>query len=66
MTNLESGENSVNQIFNQNAFFFFFFTGALCYYQAIYTVLKYFASSTGDEYDIFEVISKFACSRIQI
>ena len=57
MTNLKSQQNSVNQIFNPNAYFFSFFTGALCYSHAIYIVLKYFASFTGYEDDIFEGIS---------
>ena len=56
-TNLKSQQNSVNYICNPNSFLFFFLTGALCYYHAIYIVLKYFASLTGYEDDIFEVIS---------
>ena len=56
-TNLKSRQNSVNQIFNPNAFFFFFLTEAIWYDHAIYRVLKYFLSFTGYEDDIFEVIS---------
>ena len=57
MTNLKSRQNSVNQIFNPCAFFFFLLTGATWYYHAIYIVFTYFASFTGYEDDIFEVIS---------
>ena len=37
--------------------FFFFLTGAICYYHAIYIVLKYFASFTSYEDDFLKVIS---------
>ena len=37
---------------------FFFLTVAIWYYHAICIVLKYFASFTGHEDDIFEVILK--------
>ena len=37
--------------------FFFFLTGAICYYHAIYIVLKYFASCTSYEDDLLKVIS---------
>ena len=47
--NLKLWQNSVNQIFNPNAFFFFFLTVAICYYYDIYIVLKYFASFTGNK-----------------
>ena len=57
MTNLKSQQNSVNTIFNPCAFFFFLLTGATWYYHAIYIVFTYFASFTGYEDDIFEVIS---------
>ena len=57
MTHLKSQQNSVNQIFNPNTFVFFFLTGALWYYHAIYIVNKYFASFTGYENDMFEAIS---------
>ena len=36
---------------------FSFLKGALCFYHAIYIVLKYFASFTDHEDDIVEVIS---------
>ena len=52
-------KNSVNQIFNPHAFFFFLLTGSTWYYHAIYIVLKCFASFTGYEDDIFEGISNF-------
>ena len=54
MTYLKSQQNSVNQIFNPYTFFFFLLTW---YYHAIYIVVTYFASFTGYEGDIFEVIS---------
>ena len=54
---MKSQQNSSNQIFNQNAFFFFLLTGATWYYLTIYIVFTYFASYTGCEDDIFEVIS---------
>ena len=57
MTNLKSRQNRVNQILNPCAFFFFLLTGATWYYQVIYKVFTYFASFTGDEANIFEVIS---------
>ena len=57
MTNLKSRQNNVNQIFNPNAFFFFFLTGAIWYYHAFYIVSTYFASFTGYEDDIFRIIS---------
>ena len=56
-TNLKSQHNSANQIFNTNALFFFFLKVDIWYYYAIYGVLKYFASFTGYEYEIFELIS---------
>ena len=56
MKNLKSRQNSKNQIFNPCVFFFFLLTGATWYYHAIYKVLTYFASFTGYEDDIFEVI----------
>ena len=59
MTNLKLGQNSVNQISNPHAFIFFLLTGASRYYQAFYIVFAYFASFTGYEDDIFEVISNF-------
>ena len=54
---MKSRLNSVNQIFNPHAFLFFLLTGATWYYHAIYIVFTYFASFTGYEDDIFEVIS---------
>ena len=57
MTNLKFRQNSVNQIFNPCAFFFFLLTGVTWYWHAIYIVFKYYASFTGYEDDIFEVIS---------
>ena len=57
MTNFKSQQNSVNQILNPHAFFFFLLTGATWYYHAIYKVLTSFALFTGYKYDIFEVIS---------
>ena len=54
---MKSRQNSVYQIFNPYAFFFFLLTGATWYYHAIYIVFTYFASFTGYEDDIFEVIS---------
>ena len=54
---LRTRQNSVNQVFNQCAFFFFLLTGSTWYYHAIYIVFKCFASFTGYEGDIFEVIS---------
>ena len=57
MTNLRLQQNSVNQIFNPCAFFYFFLTCAIWKYHAIYKVFTYFASLTGYENDIFEVIS---------
>ena len=56
-TNSKLRQNSVNQIFYPNAFFFFLLTGAIWYYHAIYIVFTYFASYAGYEDDIFEVIS---------
>ena len=56
-TILKLWQNSVNQTFNLNAFFFFLLTGAQWYYHTIYLVFTYFASFTDYEYDIFEVIS---------
>ena len=50
-------QNSVNQILNPHALFFFLLTGATWYYHAIYIVFTYFASFTGYEDDIFEVFS---------
>ena len=50
-------QDSVNKIFNTNAFFFFLLTGATWYYHAIYIVFTYFASFTGYEEDILKVIS---------
>ena len=40
MANLKSRQNSVNQIFNLNAFFFFFWTVVLWYYRAILEYLN--------------------------
>ena len=57
MTNLKMQQDSVNQIFNPNAFFFFFLTGATWYYHGIYIVFTYFASVTGYEDDILEAMS---------
>ena len=57
MTNLKSWQNSVNQIFNPNAFFFFLLTCAIWYFHATYIVFTYFASFTDYSDDIFEVIS---------
>ena len=51
------GQDSLNQIFNLNAFFFFLLTGATWYYHAVYIVVTYFASFTGFEDNILEVIS---------
>ena len=53
----KSWQNSVNQIFNPHALFFFLLTGATWYYHAIYIVITYSASFTGYEDDIFEIIS---------
>ena len=50
-------QNSVNNIFNPCAFFFFLLTGTAWYYHAINMVFTYFASFTGYEDDISEVIS---------
>ena len=49
--------NSVNQILNPHAFFFFLLAGATWYFHAIDVVLTCFASFTGYEDDIFEFIS---------
>ena len=57
LANLKLQQNSVNQIFNPCAFFFFLSTGATWYYHAIYIVFAYFPSFTGYRYDIVEVIS---------
>ena len=57
MTNLKSQPNSVNQMFNPWAFFFFLLTCARWYYHAIYIILTNFASITGNEDDIFGVTS---------
>ena len=68
-TNLKLQQNSVNQIFNHRAFFFFLLTGASWYYHAIYIVNTYFASFTGYEDDILKLFQfqiKFAHSRIYI
>ena len=54
MTNLKLWQNSVNQIFNPCAFFFFLLTGARRYYHAIYIVFTYFASFTGYGDDIYK------------
>ena len=43
-------------MFNPLAFFFYLLTGATSYYHAIYIVFPYFASFTGYEDDLFEVI----------
>ena len=56
-TNLKLQQNSVNQIFYPTAFLLFLLTGASWYNHAIYIVLKYFASFTGYEDYIFEIIS---------
>ena len=53
---MKSGQNSVNQIFNPHAFFFFLLTGATSYYHAIYIVFTYLASFTGYEDDILKLI----------
>ena len=50
-------QESVNQLFNPNAFFLFILTGAIWYYHAIHIVFTYFASFTGYEDDILEVSS---------
>ena len=50
-------QNSVKQIFNPHAFFFFLLAGATWYYNVIYIIFTYFASFTGYEDDIYEVIS---------
>ena len=55
--NTDLAEDFVNQIFDPWAFFFFLLTGATWYYYAIYVVFTYFASYTGYENDICEVIS---------
>ena len=57
MRNLKLQQNSVSQIFNPYAFFFFLLTGATWYYHAIYIVFTYFGSFTGYEDAIFEVVS---------
>ena len=57
MTNFKLQQNSVNQILNPCAFFFFLLTDATLYYHAIYIVFTYFASFTGYEDDFFK--SKF-------
>ena len=53
----EMAANCVNQIFNLNAFFFFFFTGATLYYHNIDKVFTCFALFTDYKDDNFEVIS---------
>ena len=55
-TNLKLRQNSLNQIFNPCAFFFFLLTCSRRYYHATYIVFTYFASFTGYQDDIFEVI----------
>ena len=55
MTNLKSQQNSVNQIFD-HVHFSLLLTGAKRYYHAICIVFTHFASFTGYEDDIFEVI----------
>ena len=57
MTNLLLQQDSLNQIINPNALFFFLLTGATLNYHAIYIVFTYFASFTGYDDDILEVIS---------
>ena len=52
----EIAKNCVNQIFNLNAFVFFFLTGAKWYYHTIYLVFTYFESFTDYDNDIFEGI----------
>ena len=49
-------QNSVNQIYTLNAFFFFLLTGATWYYHTIYLVFTYFALFTYYEDDIFLLI----------
>ena len=58
-------QDCVNHIFNPNAFFFFLLTGATWYYHAIYIVFTYFASFTGYEDDILEVISNLNVQRLK-
>ena len=52
-----------NKIFHPNIFFVFLFTGATWYDHAIDIVLPYFASFTGYEDDICQVISNLHVQR---
>ena len=56
-TNLKLQQNSVNQIFNLNAFFFFPLTGGIVHYYTIYLLFTYFELFTDYEDDICQVTS---------